>query len=423
MEAREVGQRQDLAAHHVDHHHAAGLGLVHRHGIAHALVGEELHLGVERQLHLATRRGVDRIDVVVDHASDTVAHDAALAVTALEVFLERQLHAFAPLLPLVGEAHHVRRRFALGVVARVAWRGPQALDAERTRLPPLRIGHLALDQNVGQVLCQTLVELDRRHAQQAQQVLLLRRRCFEVLAVRIHRAGGHAGGQDQPVAVDDAAAARRHVVGVDETAFALREVEVRGHDLHVHRTTEQQQEAQRHHHHQHAAAPRRRLGGQQRTAGVGQAARADSALAATVQAHHLATTPDAALSTTKCVTAGFTVRIASFSRATFSTRRCVAWAWRSASSRLYSACRRAPFVVRAIGLVEQTARLVRRLHQRQTAEDQRQQQHEVHPRHVAPLALRAVPRRGNSPFGRPGGLMLAPRCARPRAGSPNALAG
>ena len=94
-------------------------------------------------------------------------------------------------------------------------------------------------------------------------------------AVRVHRAGGHAGGEDQPVAVDDAAAARRHVVGVDEAAFALCEVEVRGHDLHVHRTTEQQQEAQRHHHHQHAAAPRRRLGGQQRAAGVGQAAGAD----------------------------------------------------------------------------------------------------------------------------------------------------
>jgi hypothetical protein len=39
-----VGQRQHLAGLHVQHHHAAGLGVVLGHRVAHLLVGEELTL-------------------------------------------------------------------------------------------------------------------------------------------------------------------------------------------------------------------------------------------------------------------------------------------------------------------------------------------------------------------------------------------
>ena len=56
VEARVVGQRQHLAGLHVEHHHAAGLGLVLGHRVAHALVGEELHLGVDATARCRGRR-------------------------------------------------------------------------------------------------------------------------------------------------------------------------------------------------------------------------------------------------------------------------------------------------------------------------------------------------------------------------------
>ena len=53
--ARVVGQRQHFAGLRVEHHHAAGLGLVLDHRVAQLLVGEELHLAVDRQLQVACR--------------------------------------------------------------------------------------------------------------------------------------------------------------------------------------------------------------------------------------------------------------------------------------------------------------------------------------------------------------------------------
>ena len=81
----------------------------------------------------------------------------------------------------------------------------------------------------------------------------------------------YAGGQDQAVAVDDAAAVGRQRQRAREAHLALALVEVVGHHLDVHRACRQADESQRDGGHDQLAAPDRRAAGQQRAGGVGNA--------------------------------------------------------------------------------------------------------------------------------------------------------
>src|SRR5688500_16803132 len=82
------------------------------------------------------------------------------------------------------------------------------------------------------------------------------------------------------------------------------------------------------------------------------------------------------------------------------------------------------FVVRAVGLVEQPARLVRALHQRQATEDQREQDHEMDSRHVA-TSVRSATRnmaeraRGLARTSASDGLIRASALSRVGKGSAN----
>jgi hypothetical protein len=72
-----VGQRQHLAGDRIEHHHAARLGLVGLHGVAQLLVGKELHLAVDGQLHVFARPRGHLLAHVFDHAAHAVLDDAA----------------------------------------------------------------------------------------------------------------------------------------------------------------------------------------------------------------------------------------------------------------------------------------------------------------------------------------------------------
>src|SRR5207237_7746488 len=109
---------------------AARLGLVGGDRVADLLVGEELHLGIDRQADvLAVDRG-DALADVLDDTAEPVLDDPAGAVAAGEVLLEGELDALLAVVLDVGEADDVRRRLALGVLALVLAHFVDAADAE-----------------------------------------------------------------------------------------------------------------------------------------------------------------------------------------------------------------------------------------------------------------------------------------------------
>ena len=134
--AREVGEREHFAALRVEDDDAARLGLVGGDRVADALVGEELHLRVDRQADvLAVERGHAVADVL-DDAAEPVLDDAARAVAAGELLLERELDAFLAVVLDVGEADDVRGGLAFRVLALVLAHLVDAL--ERGRSTPWR---------------------------------------------------------------------------------------------------------------------------------------------------------------------------------------------------------------------------------------------------------------------------------------------
>ena len=97
---------------------------------------------------------------------------------------------------------------------------------------------------------------------------------LEVLGDGPDRGRRHAGGQDQAVAVDDAAAAGRQLERAGVAVLALALVEVGADDLDVDRAAEQHAEGRAEQRDQELGAPRRRLRGQQRAGRVADAAHA-----------------------------------------------------------------------------------------------------------------------------------------------------
>ena len=93
-----------------------------------------------RQHEVAARaRGADAVHVLHD-AAVAILDDALRAVFAGEPVIERELEAFLPRVVDVGEAEHVPRHFARGVVAAVLAHQIHARNAERLDL--LRLGRL-----------------------------------------------------------------------------------------------------------------------------------------------------------------------------------------------------------------------------------------------------------------------------------------
>ena len=82
------------------------------HRVAHALVGEELHLGIDGQLDVAAVGGVDLVADVLDDAAQAVAHHGALAGAAEQVkFKEAQV-----VLLMTDNAYEPSRTMARGLL-------------------------------------------------------------------------------------------------------------------------------------------------------------------------------------------------------------------------------------------------------------------------------------------------------------------
>ena len=179
----------------------------------------------------------------------------------------------------VGEADDVRRRFALGVLALVFLALVDALDVERGDLLDDGLVDLALDPDEALVLVgQLLVERGRRHVEQLGHLAQLGDHLgvlpVDVFGDRPDAGRDDARGQQQAVAVEDAAAVGGQLQGAGETHLALALEEVVADHLHVHRARGQAHEAERDRGHDELAAPHRRLAGEQRAGGVLDAAAA-----------------------------------------------------------------------------------------------------------------------------------------------------
>mmetsp|Transcript_5866 Transcript_5866/g.23095 ORF Transcript_5866/g.23095 Transcript_5866/m.23095 type:complete len:499 (-) Transcript_5866:703-2199(-) len=325
--AREVGQGQHLAALHIQHDDRARLGLVFGDGIADALVGKELHLGVHRQIDVLAVGGRHDVADVLDHAAQAVAHDGARAVPALQLLLERELDALLALVRHVGEADHMGRGLALGVFAAVFAVLKHALQSKRLHLRGGLVVGQALEPDKARLGVELGLQFGRRQPQRLGQRLPLVRIGVDLFRDGPDRRHGDAGRQGLAAAVVDATPAGRQLQRVCIAGLALLLEKVGVQHLHVDGTREQPEESQSDQGNQEARAPGRRLGGQQRAGGIAdhatgaQRPRARARLGA---AH--GDTPEA-------TSAGVITRMPRRSRATCSTRRLVAWAWRSAARR------------------------------------------------------------------------------------------
>ena len=245
----------------------------------------------------------------------------------------------------------MRRRFALGVLALVLAHLVHAFEAERRDVAS-RAGSSTWRRS------QTKFGLSSSRSSSSAGVMpsslascaRCARSASKSFGIAHSDGAGTLDGQHQPVAVDDAAAAGRQLQRARVAHLALLLEEVGADDLHVGGAAEQHAEAEADQRDEELRAPRRRLRREQRAGRIVDAARAGARAApcagalADLRPAHRATfmerlaAPQGAASrrcavATYWVTAGVAVRIASLSRAAFSTRSCVACAWRSAFSR------------------------------------------------------------------------------------------
>ena len=195
-----------------------------------------------------------------------------------QVLLEGELDAFLAAVFDVGEADDVRRGLAFGVAALVFAHLVHALDAERQHL----LGQLLVDLAAQPDEVRAVVELGREllgaHAEQPRQL----RRAAPASASRsfgiAHSDGvGTLSGEDQAVAVGDAAAAGGQLERARIAHLALLLEEVGADDLHVGGAAEQHAESPRRPARPGTRAPRRRLRRQQRAGRVVDAAQAADA--------------------------------------------------------------------------------------------------------------------------------------------------
>ena len=295
--AGEVGQRQHLAGVRVQHHHAAGHCLVFTHRVAHPLVGEELHLGVQRQGDIVAVHRVGLVTHAFHDPAQAVAQHLALAHLAQQLRLETAFDAVDALAVDVREAHHVGGRLTFGVTPLELAHVLHTLDAQRLDLLPLCLFDLAPQQQAARAQCvDAFVQVPGRQAHQPGQGLALSGVGGEVLAIDLHRGQGHAAGQHEAVAIEDAAPAGGQGLLVHEALLALGLVEVGVQDLQPDGAAQQHRKCQPDQRHDKARTPWGRLAGQQGTGGVVDAAHAAGAGAADAAAHRA--TPDATASGT-----------------------------------------------------------------------------------------------------------------------------
>ena len=264
--ARVIGQRQHFAGDNIEHHHTASLGLELLYRVMQLLISEELHLAVDAELQIGSVDWRNLLAHILYHPTQTVLDDAARTIVTRELLVEGQLHAFLSDVFDVCETHHVRRRLAFGILAFVFLALVDAGDTERHDLLRHRIVDLALEPDKSLVFVfEPFVQFCQRHFQQLGQLRQLHRIAVNVLRNSPDAGRRHTGGQDQTIAVQNAAAIGRQFQRTRKAHFALFLKKGVGNHLNVGGARRQTHKAERDGRDNELAAPDRCRTGQQRT--------------------------------------------------------------------------------------------------------------------------------------------------------------
>ena len=268
-----IGQRQHLAALHIEHHHAARLGFILQHRLTQFLISKELHLAVNTELDVAPVHWRNILAHRLHHPATAVLDDPARTSASGQVLVESQLNALLPAIINIGEAHHMGSGFALRVQALVFLALVNAPDAQRPNF--LGQGHIDLSFERYKTLFligQKAFKLDHGHIEQRGELLQANRVAVNVFGHRPDAGHGHAGGQNQAIAVEHPATTGGELQGTGKTHLALALKEIVVDHLDVDRARAQQAKRECNHAHHQLAAPNRRTAGEQRAGVVVDAA-------------------------------------------------------------------------------------------------------------------------------------------------------
>ena len=273
-----VGQGQQLPRARIHHHHRAAQGFVGQHLFFDFLVGKKLDFAVDGQGNFAPINRRDFFAHAFHHPPQAVFDHPARARLASQLFFKGQLHALLAFVLHIGKANNVGRRFALRVLALVFARLVDAFDGQRLDLLAHIPIELALEPDKGFVRVQLLLELRQGHIHQLGQRGQLGQH-GRIGHIHVFRDGPdagrwHAGGQNQPVAIQNAPPVGRQLNRAGKAHLALAQEKVIANQLHIGRASGQAQKAQGHQHHHQAAAPQLGFVRQQGAAAIRNAAHA-----------------------------------------------------------------------------------------------------------------------------------------------------
>ncbi len=232
IEAGVVGHCQNLSRFRIDHHRTAVLGLVVLDRLLERLVGEVLDLAVDRQAHILSVHRRHAARHILDHITQPVFHDLAHPGVPGQPRLQRQLHAVLPLAFDIGKADELRRRRAFRVVAFVAGRFINALDAQRLDLLGHVDVHLPLEIDELFVGVEPALKIGGVQAEQPGELLHLVVARLDLRRIGPYGLGRNARRQNVAVAVENAAAHRRQLDGAHKAQIALVLIELRRPHLH-----------------------------------------------------------------------------------------------------------------------------------------------------------------------------------------------
>ena len=268
-----VGERQDLTALHIEHHHTASFRLMKQNRIAQLLVGKELHFAVDAELQIAPVNRRHLFANRLHHTAPAILDDPARARAPGQLLIKGELNAFLANVLNIGEAHHMRCGLALGVLALVLLALVNALDSQGHHFLGHAQIHLPLEPDEALVFVgQPLVQLGHRQLEQTSQLFESVRVTFHVFWHGPNAGCWDAGRQDQAIAVQHPATVGRQVERSGKTHGPLLLKKIIFNDLDMNRSHRQHTKSKRNRRHDQFAAPDRGAAGQQRAGGIGDAA-------------------------------------------------------------------------------------------------------------------------------------------------------
>ena len=169
----------------------------------------------------------------------------------------------------IGKTHDVRNRFTFGVLALVLLALVNTLDAQGMNFLRHRLIYLSLDPDKGFIfITQLFFQFSQRHFQQFGKFGQLRRASFDILWNGPNAGSGHAGRQNQSVAIQDATPVGGQLQCSGKPHFTLTLEKGIGINLNVGSPDTQSDKSSCNQTHDEFAAPDRRLAGQQGAGGV-----------------------------------------------------------------------------------------------------------------------------------------------------------